>query len=104
MGNFVRQNEWTFSGEVLKINELHGEFYCSILLRGMSQRIGCASSQICEFKCLVPIQMKDDEKVKKLKAYSNCAVSGHFETWNRVKDNGAVQSKTMFIVDYILEV
>lgn len=104
MKNITRQNEWTFGGEVVKLKELAGEFLYSVIVRGISQRANTTTSQICEFKCLIPSSMKDDDKVKKISLYQDVLLNGHIETWNKVKENGEVNSKNMNIVDYVLEV
>lgn len=96
-------NEWTFSGEVFYIKELTGEFTGSIKVRGLSQREGAFSTKIVELPCLMQDRLWKQFKEKQIKVYDKITISGHLETWSK-NSHGKPVNKTMFIIDYIIDV
>ena len=95
------QNTWTFSGELFYIREQEGEFAASLKIRGISRRKNASSSQIAEITCLAEKELYGQFVHKKIDLYKKVIVSGHIETWQRVKDTGKIQVRTMFIADAI---
>ena len=100
-GNLGLRNEWTFGGELFSKKLLDGEFGASLKVRGISQRTGSETTQICELTCLVP--REEAEKFAELHVYDSVVLSGHIETWQKVNNKGVVNYKQMFIVDLLLE-
>lgn len=95
-------NEWSFGGEIFYLKEVDGEFKYSVKIRGVGQRLNAVSTQPVEMSCLVPADIAKNSK-KTLKLYSNTTMAGHLESFTKFDNKGNVVSKTMFIVDYILD-
>lgn len=95
-------NEWTVSGEVVRLKELEGEFAASIQIRGVAERQGVCSSSIMEMRCLAQESVYGIGKKKGLKQYCNATLSGHLETWTYGTHRD--RQKVMFIVDDVIEV
>lgn len=98
MKDNIRMNEFTFGGEVIYVKELKGEFSHFLKIRGISQRVNASSVNIVELSCFIPTALK----VKDIKSYEDITISGHIETFNKVRPTGKVDSKNVFIVDYVL--
>lgn len=90
------ENSWRFSGEVINVNELTGEFGASIKIRGFAKRPNAFSSSVVELLCLTFPDVYFDAQKRGLKRYISISASGHVESWEK---GGSL--KTYFIADKI---
>lgn len=95
-------NEWTFSGEIVNLKELDGEFAASVKLRGLSQRVGAASAQVAEIVCLAEKDLFAELKRTNVKVYDKITLSGHLEQW-LLNSKGKPVNKTMLIADFVID-
>ena len=95
-------NEWTFSGEIVNLKELDGEFSASVKLRGFSRRVGASSAQVAEIVCLAEKDLYAEMQRTNVKVYDKITLSGHLEQW-LANSKGKPVNKTMLIADYTID-
>ena len=69
-------NEWKFSGEVFKINELEKDFGASVYLRGCKK--DSFASHVVEFTCLLTKEAWNESK-SRLKRQCRAELSGQLD-------------------------
>lgn len=93
-------NKWTFSGKIIYIKELEGEFFISLKLSGTSKRKNAFSEQIAKISCLGDKDFFNEFKAGMYKLYETITISGHIEYWES-NSKGKPVSKIMLIADSI---